>query len=327
MFEVITNYTVENEIDIMGLRSELSYALRSKNIDDTHVISSVIHGEKTYITLIYVNIDPNIGDNQSIMEYMQEYSNGYMVNTDGILILDYLEFRDLDYNRHWLYDAINLIGGRIGKFYVSVDDISKPEDKLEDPDYLVAYGKYREEALTKIKGLWDGMWMKGIGSYMNKGWPIEQGEYENWFKVKEHIPRIMGDHYMFYSRRLRGINKLTFRIPYNFSIIHEICNSLPNSNMTIDGGFLTIHDGIDRYDDIVNISNVIERALLVKYKTADYWGDDVDNVMKPWSDTFNVVNIKINSYMCYLSKIPNVITVEDGRKMIAYVINANVMKK
>lgn len=322
MFEVITNYTVENDIDIMGLRAELSYYIRSKNGDDTHVISSTVRGEKTYITLLYENVN-----NLPNGEYLQDYADSYMVNERGILVLDHLEYRDMGYNRYWLFDAINLIGGIDGKYYISVEDMGKTEDQdLVDVDYIVSYDKNRRNVLTKIKGLWDGMWMKGIGSMMNKGWPIQQGEHDNWFKVTQHIPRLMGDHYSFYSKKIRGINSITFRIPYNFSVIHEICYSLPNNTMTIDGGFLTIHNGVDRYEDIKTISDTIERALLVRYKTADYWGDNIHDILMPWSDTFNVQTIKINGYQCYLSKIPNVITVEDGRKMIAYILHNNIKK-
>lgn len=313
MFEVITTYTVENEVELMGLRAELGYMLRSMNMSDVHLISSIIQGEKTYITLIYTDIEKN-GD------YLQNYANSY--NSHDILVLDHLEYSSLDCNRHWLYDAINLIGGRDGKYYVPMKDILKPIDEYSDSDIIVMYNRYRMNVIAQIKGLWDGMLMKDIGTYYNNGWPIEETVHNNWYKVKEHIPRIMGDYYTFYSQRLRDVKDLKFRIPYNYSVIHEICIGLPDYNLDINGGFLTIHN-VNTYSDIKDISNVIERSLLVKYKTADYWGD-VQDTLQPWTHNFNIQAIRINGHLCHLVKIPNAITVEDGRKMIAYMLQVKV---
>lgn len=319
MFEVITTYTVENEIDIMGLRAELSYMIRSKNGDDSHLVRSLLQGEKTYITLVFLNVNAN-------GEYLQEYADGYMVNTNGILVFDHLEWNSVGTNRYWLYDAINLMGGDQGKYYVPIHEMERSDDVLQDYDIIVSYDRERRDIITKIQGLWNGMWMKGIGLFYNNGWPLVQGEHEDWFQVKEHLPRVMGDFYQFYSNRLRNKVDLTFRIPYNFSIIHEICKYLPEHTLTINGGFLTVHDNLDKYEDIVNVNNVIENAIGVKYKTADYWGDNIQHI-KPWSEDFNIQSIRINGFLCHLARIPNVISVEQGRKMIAYMLQDNIKVK
>lgn len=314
MFEVLTSYTVEDELNIMGLRAELSYLIRSKNSNDTHVISSIISGEKTYITLIYLNITKN-------GEYLQEYANSYMGGR--VLIYDHLEWNG---NKHWIIDAINYIGGENGKYYVSNEDMLKPADEYEAPDIVEAYERLRSDLMPKIEGLWDGMWMKGLTSFYNKGWPVKPSNNDDdWYCVEQHLPRVMGDFYQFYSRRLRGITSLTFRIPYNFSIIHELCNRLPEHDLSINGGFLTVHNNLDKYEDILNLSRVVENALLVKYKTADYWGDNIDTI-KPWSTEFNIQSIRINGYQCYLAQIPNVISVDDGRGMIAHMLQDNIKK-
>lgn len=323
MFEVITTYTVENDVDIMGLRAELSYMIRKNHGDDTHLVRSILQGEKTYITLVYTNVNENVG-----ME-LQHYADGYMVNDKGVLVFDHLESDVIleNCNRHWLYDAINLIGGDDGKVYSTMKDMLIPDNEYEDVDIVVAYNRARVDTITKLYGLWDGMWMKGIGSFYNRGWPIEQGERDDWFQVKEHLPRVMGNFYEFYSRRLRGNTNLTFRIPYNFSIIHEICRSLPEHKLSINGGYLTVHDNLDKYDDIMNVSRVVEDSILVRYKTCDYWGDDIGCVLTPWSQDFSIQTIRINGSVCYLARIPNVVSVDDGRKMIAYMLQEQVKVK
>jgi hypothetical protein len=164
--------------------------------------------------------------------------------------------------------------------------------------------------------------MKGLGEYLTH-WPVKQIEgLDNWFTISEHSERVMGNFYTFYSNMIRDVKQLRFRVPYNFSILYHIGLEY---EIKVDGGFVTI-ENVMSYSDVLEISKTVEEAInTVTYKTADYWGDSIDTI-KPVID-MRIVQLRINSYRCYLSKIPNVISVEDGRKMVAYMLSDNIKAK
>jgi len=299
MYEVLTTFYFPggyDDVQSMSLRSELSYLIRSRGLDDTCLTSLKHTGEKSFLILKYLNII----DGQFIQDYVDSY-----IPSNKVIIYD---DQDTEFNVYWLRDALPIIG--LGKY-----KNGRLYCKLSSTD---EYQDMRDRVLDRLNALWDSRWMKGI-DHMESIWPIKDS------KVTIHHDRVMGDFYSFYSNRLRGIRYLKFRIPYNYSIIYHIILNL-DGKITMDNGFITVHD-VDTFEDVDNIANVLEDALRVKYKTVDYWGSsDTSHIMPPENLKMNIVSITINGYQCHLAKIPNIISVEEARNMISYMIEERKYK-